>query len=219
MKLKLFLLGLLLFLDIPATAQIATMCLPDPTQPWCLSGTYIKPSDSTRKVSIGDLITAGSGTGITVNDVGSLERTIYKITIGKTAFVTAGVTSDVTVATLPAKMRLVGVIGDLTQVFACTATCTSSTLSFVFGKSAGGNEYLVSFDADASTAVFGDADGELGTSINAAGAIQGGDLASWASTTALKLRLTSGTGNIGTGTVTNLSQGSLTLYLTVEQFP
>lgn len=166
----------------------------------------------------GAAITVGSGTGITVNSTGEVRRTVYKVTIARTAFVCAAVTCDVTLATLPAKSRIVGIVADITQTFACTATCTSSTLSMTVGSSAGGTQYLASFDADAAVARFGLVDADLGTALVRAAAVQGGDLPSWTGATAVSLRLTSGTGNIGNGSATNLSQGSITLYLTVEVY-
>lgn len=164
-------------------------------------------------------LTVGSGTGVTVNDVGSLRELVYKVTIDRTAFVAAAVTSDVTIATFPAKTQLVAVMADLTQTFACTATCTSSTLSFVLGRGSGGAQFLASFDADAAAAQFGDADAELGTTMTRAAAIQAGSFEAWASTQAVVLRLTSGTGNIGNGSATNLSQGSVTIYLVARVLP
>lgn len=162
------------------------------------------------------LITAGAATGVTVNDAGTLRKMAYKVTVDRTAFVCAAVTCDVTIGTLPAKSRLLSVIADITQTFACTATCTSSTLSMTLGSSAGGTNFLLSFDADAATAQFGDADAELGAGISRANAVQAGFIGSWSSTTPISLRLTSGTGNIGNGAATNLSQGSVSFIVTVE---
>jgi hypothetical protein len=165
------------------------------------------------------VITAGSGTGVTVNNAGSVQQHLYKVTIDRTAFVCAATTCDVTIATLPAKTFVVHALADLTTTFACTATCTTGTLSFVLGKTAGGAEYLVSFDADAAAVVRGDAAAELGASLTEATIPTAiGDLASWTATTAVVLRLTSGTGNIGNGAATNLSQGSVTLYLTTVRY-
>lgn len=162
-------------------------------------------------------ITAATATGTTVNDPGEVRALTYKVTLDKTAFVCAATTCDVTIGTLPANTWLVNVTAALTQTFACTATCTSSTLSMILGKGAGGSEYLASLDADAAVAIFGDADAELGTAMVRAAAVQGGTFTS--ASQAVVLRLTSGTGNIGNGTVTNLSQGSITVYLTTRVLP
>ena len=64
---------------------------------------------------------------------------------------------------------------------------------------------------------FGDADGELGTAVERTAAIQGGAFS--AGGNIVSLRLTSGTGNVGNGTATNLSQGSVTFYLVTEILP
>lgn len=168
----------------------------------------------------GPQITAGSGTGVTLNQAGLVGETVYKITVDRTQFIAAAVTADFTVATLPAKTFVRSALIDLTQAFACTATCTSSTLSATLGKTAGGNQYLVSFDADAAAGQFGDAAAELGASLTPASVpTLNGDLASWTTTTAVVLRMTSGTGNIGTGTATNFSQGAMTVYLTTVKMP
>lgn len=165
-------------------------------------------------------ITVSTGTGLTTANPGEVREVIYKFTVDKTAFVCAAVTCDVTLGTLPAKTLVRHALADVTQVFACTATCTTSTLSATVGKTAGGNQYLVSFDADAATAQFGDAASELGASLAPATVpTLDGDLASWSAGTAVVLRMTSGTGNIGTGVATNFSTGSVTFYITTIKMP
>ena len=138
---------------------------------------------------------------------------------GSVATVKSAVTADWTVVTLPAKTILNAIYVDKTVAFACTAVCTSSTLSVTVGSSAGDNNLVLSFDADAAAAVYGDADAELGAGITNAGAIQGGFLGSWTTTTPVSMRLTSGTGNIGDDATTNLSQGTLVFYLITERLP
>lgn len=161
--------------------------------------------------------TAGSATGLTVATNGYLQTGVYKVTVATTAFVCAATTCDLTIGTLPANTWLTNATAQITATFACTATCTSSTLSFVLGKGSGGAEYLASFDADAATGYFGDADAEMGTLMTRAAAIQGGTFTS--GTQAVVLRLTSGTGNIGTGAATNLSQGAITIWLKTTVLP
>lgn len=168
----------------------------------------------------GPAITQGAGTGITVNSVGEPRQLVYKVTVASTAFICAATTCDVTIATLPAKTFVQHALADLTVTFACAAVCTTSTLSATLGKTAGGNQYLLSFDADAATGQFGDAAAELGASLAPATIpTEAGDLASWTATTTVVLRLTSGTGNIGTGAASNLSQGSVAFYLTTVVMP
>lgn len=166
-------------------------------------------------------ITVGGGTGITVNQTGSAQQMTYKVTVAFGNFIAAAVTADVTLATLPAKTILQYAIADLTTPFVCAGTCTTATLSMTCGKTAGGNEYLVSFDADAAAAQFGDAQAELGAALKTVTppSTPLGDLPSWAGTTAVQCRMTSGTGNIGTGAATNFNAGSITFYLVTTVMP
>jgi hypothetical protein len=145
---------------------------------------------------------------------------VFKTVISSARFVTASTDADVTVFTIPAKAFVQHVLVDLTQTFACTDTCTTSTLSAYVGKTAGGNQYVLSFDADASVGQFGDAAAELGASLAPATApTLIGDLGSWTAATTMSVRLHSGTGNIGTGTATHLSQGSMTVFVTYVLMP
>lgn len=157
--------------------------------------------------------TMGSGTGITqcIDVVGGI-----RCTVGSTQFVAAATTADFTVTTLPANTRVWQADANLTTTFACSATCTTATLSLQLGKGAGGTEYLASIDADAATGWFGDADAEMGTLLTRAAAIQAGTFST--SAQAVVLRLTSGAGNIGNGSVTNLSQGSVTIFMRFNAF-
>lgn len=159
----------------------------------------------------GSKITAGSGTGVTVNEVGALQRLIYKVTVTYEALSAAGLTADKTIATLPAKMRLVGIVADTTTKYIGGAV-TAATL--IVGKSAGGNEYIVSHDVFAAAITKGLADADLGTSINRASAIQGGDLPSWTATTIVSVRLTTVTANTNA-----ITQGQTVFYLVTEQMP
>lgn len=161
-------------------------------------------------------VTAGSGTGVTVNVTGEVRRVVYKVTVIQSHWDAAAVTQDLTIATLPAKSRITEVIAEVTEQFACTAVCTTATLSMVVGKGAGGAEYLDSFDVDVATDEFGDVDAERGASLQ--GVVNGE--VTWGSTQTVVARLTSGTGNLGDGAgATNLSGGDVTFYITTEELP
>jgi hypothetical protein len=166
-------------------------------------------------LSAADVITPGSGTAVTVDEAGVVAPRIYKVTVTETHWNAAALTQDLTIATLPAKARILGVVADITEQFACTAVCTTATLSMVVGKGAGGAEYLDSFDADAAAAQFGDADAERGASLDG---VVNGEI-TWGSTQAVVARLTSGTGNLGDGADTNLSGGDVTFYIKTETLP
>ncbi len=163
------------------------------------------------------IITAGSGTGVTVDSKGYLRRQVYKVSVTQAQWIDAALTHDLTIATLPAKTRITEIIADITEQFACTATCTSSTLSMIVGVAAGDlDAYLDSFDVDAATAQFGLVDAERGVVLQG---IINGEMPSWSGTTAISARLTSGTGNLGDGATTNLSGGDVTFYITTEEMP
>ena len=183
----------------------------------------IGASGATRPRSLflaGAALTVGSGTGVTVNDSGEVRQLVYKVTVAYTQFVTNGLTHDVTVATLPAKAFVQHVLADLTTTFACAAVCTTATLSMTAGTAAGGNQYLLLFDADAAAAQFGDADAEFGAALaQATVPTPIGSLGAWAATTPVSVRLTSAVGNLGSGAATNLSQGSVTIYVTATVLP
>jgi hypothetical protein len=165
-------------------------------------------------------ITGTAAIGTSVLYLGTIRTQVYKVTVAKEAFIANDVTQDITLGTLPAKTFLTAVIADVSVPLVCGSVCTTATLSAVVGKTAGTNEYLVSFDLDAAAAVFGDADAEYGASL-ARATVQTriGDLGSWAATQAVILRATSGTGNWGNGSATNLSAGSITFYLVTTRFP
>ncbi len=165
---------------------------------------------------IGPKITEGSGTGVTTNVDAEVRRVTYKITVLQSQWIAAATTADFTIATLPAKTRIFEIIADVTEQFACTAVCTSTTLDMTVGKTAGAAEYLDSFDVDAATAQFGIVDAERGSALQG---IINGEIASWGSTQDVIARLTSGTGNIGDGASTNLSGGDITFYITTEVLP
>lgn len=143
------------------------------------------------------------------------------MTYGVSAFTAAAVTQDITIGIVPKKFKVLWVVADVTTAFTCASVCTTSTLSMTVGKTAGGNEYLASFDLDAAIATFGLTSAQGGTAFvtGAAVPVQGGDIPSWTAATTVQARFTSGTGNIGTGTATNLGVGSITFYLTGYALP
>lgn len=156
-------------------------------------------------------ITVGSGTGVTVNATGELTRVTYKVTVTFAALAATGLTADKVIATLPAKTRLVSIITDTTTPYTGGGV-TAATL--IVGKTTGGNEYIVSHDVLSAAIVKGLADADLGTSINRANAVQGGDLPSWTTTTNISVRLTTVTANTD-----QLTAGSTTYYLVTEKMP
>ena len=145
---------------------------------------------------------------------------VYKVTSTFSTVTTNGTTHDETLITLPAKTYITHVIADLTTAYVCEDTCTTATLSATVGSAAGGTQFLLSFDADAAAAQFGDAAAELGASVNPATVpTMIGVLGSWASTSIVSYRLTSAVGALATAGATNLSAGSVTFYITTVWTP
>jgi len=143
----------------------------------------------------------------------------YKVTASYTQFAAAAVTSDLTLVSLPPKSQIIAVVADLTTQFNCASVCTGSSLSMMVGTAAGGSQVMASgLDLDLATTQFGLADANMGSGLTRAAAIQGGLFGSWTAATPIVMRLTSGVGNVGNGTVTNLSQGSVTFYVLVRRF-
>ena len=70
----------------------------------------------------GPAITPGTGTAVVVNEAAIATRAVYKVTVGYQQFTSLALTHDVTLATLPAKVRLVSIVADLTQTFSCAST-------------------------------------------------------------------------------------------------
>jgi hypothetical protein len=165
-------------------------------------------------------ITAGADASVVIS--GSVDRMTYKATVMATscaaAFQAAATTADCTIATLPAKTRLLAVYADVTAAFTCSGTCTG-TKTIGAGKTAGGTEILAAGLNVAVTGQFGLADANLGTAMVRAAAIQGGYLNSWTATTPVIVRFTSGTGNWGDGAATFVNAGSVTFYLITERLP
>lgn len=156
-------------------------------------------------------ITAGSGTGLTVNNAAEVRRMVYKVTVTFQALAAAALTADKVIAVLPAKTRLVGIVADTTIKY-IGGLVSAATL--VVGKTVGGTEYVLSHDVFTAAIVKGNADADLGTALTRATAVQGGDLPSWTAGTDVSIRLTT------VGANTNaLTQGSTTYYLVTEMMP
>jgi len=164
-------------------------------------------------------LTPGAGTGITVNDPGSVRTQVYKVSLAKEAFAAAAVTNNTVIATMPVGTILHSVVARVTQAFVCAAVCTTATLSATLGIAPGGTEFLVSFDLDAAIATFGDANAEMGSALSIAGQFNSGYVSSFTQAEPVTLQATSGTGNWGDGVNTNLSAGAVTFYLLATVLP
>jgi hypothetical protein len=155
-------------------------------------------------------ITAGTGTGLTVNVLGNLNRQVYKVTVTYAGFSAAALTADHTIATLPAKTKIVGFYADTTTPFTGGGVTAAS---LTVGKSAGGVEYIATHDVLSAAITRGLADADMGTELTRAAAIQGGAIVNWIGTTTVSARLTTVTANTNA-----LTAGSVTFYIVTERF-
>jgi len=160
-------------------------------------------------------ITAGSGTGITVNDTGRFAQQIYKVTTTYAAYSDTDLTKGIVIATLPAKTRLVAAYADTTQAYAGT-DITAVTLE-VGVTAEGAAEILAAHDVKTGTTTKGLADADMGTGMTRAAQIQGAYTPSFTGTTAVYATIDATTG--AATTLANLTAGSTTFYLITERLP
>lgn len=105
--------------------------------------------------------TAGSGTGITVNNTGNVRPFVHKVTVTSAAM-TAAATTDLTLWTTAVSTRIIRVKADVTTKFIGGAL-TAVTLKC--GSTAAGGEYLLAGDVFTAAIVLGDVVAEMGAGV------------------------------------------------------
>jgi hypothetical protein len=160
-------------------------------------------------------ITAGSGTGVTVNTNGNIAQQVYKVTTTYAAYSDSDLTKGIVIATLPAKTRLVAAYADTTQAYAGT-DITAATLE-VGITAEGAAEILATGNVFAGAILLGDADAEMGTAMTRAAKEQGAYMPSFTGTTAIYATIDATTG--AATTLANLTAGSTTFYIVTERLP
>ena len=153
--------------------------------------------------------------GGTINNRGHVGRQVWKVTIAKDAWINAAAAQYFYFCTLPLKTAVVGCYCDTTEAFAGLA----GTITASVGQGGTPTGYIASHDVKTATITKGMADADLGALLNRAGAVQGGHVPSWTGNAQVYLALTSGTGNLGNGVTTNLTNGTITVYLITETQP
>lgn len=156
-------------------------------------------------------ITVGSGTGVTVNDTGSVRRVTYKVTVTYQALSAAATTADKTIATLPAKTRVIAIYADTTTKYIGGAV---SACALIVGTTVGGAELIATHDVFTAAITRGLVDADMGSLMTRAAAIQGGTMPSFTATNIVTVRITTTTANTD-----QLTQGSTTYYIETEQLP
>jgi hypothetical protein len=155
-------------------------------------------------------ITAGTGTGLTVNVAGQSVRQLYKVTLTYAGLATAGATSDHVIATLPDKTKIVAIYADTTVPY---TGGTVATATLKVGNTTGGAQYIAVHDVLSGAVLKGLADADMGSEMTRAALIQNGGVVNWTTTTPVSVRLT-----CGTDTCDHLTAGSTTYYIITERY-
>jgi hypothetical protein len=197
----------------PVRATSPTIVTPVLTSPAMTTPVLGEPtSGDLSNCNLADaLVTAGSGTGITVDLTGRLRSQIYKVTVDYTAFADTDTAKGVVIATLPAKMKIVGCYAGTTTKYIGGAV-TAATLKV--GKAAeAAVEILAAHDVFTAVTTKGLADADMGTGMTRAAQIQGGYMLSWTDAVAIYATITTTTANTNA-----LTQGSTTYYIETIQY-
>lgn len=150
--------------------------------------------------------------GIQLERVGSQDRGTWKVTVPFWAFTANALNQTIYIATLPAATKVCVAKSKTTTAFAGTA----GTLQLSMGVLADG-DLLSAHDVKTAAINKGYASADLGAGL--AAATQGGWTPSPTGAAQAYIKLVSSSGNLGNGTATNLTAGSVTLYLTTEVEP
>lgn len=168
--------------------------------------------DSSGNVGITNAaITAGSGTGITVNHTGWVNQQVYKVTTTYAAYSDTDTTKGIVIATLPAKTKLIACYADTTAEYTGGAVSAATLRVGVTAEDAA--EILADHDVLSGAVTKGLADADMGTSMTRAAAIQGGYLPSWTGTTAIYATINTTDANTNA-----LTTGSTTFYLVTARY-
>ena len=151
--------------------------------------------------------------GVTQNSYGYLGRQTWKVTIDKSAWTAAATSQSLVIATLPVKARIVGAYADITTAYAGLAGTINLSVA-----TTGGVDLLSPADVKTAAVTLGLTAGQLGAGLST-NFVQNAYVPSWSGASQIQVILASGTGNIGTGTVTNLTDGVTTIYLITETLP
>lgn len=140
---------------------------------------------------------------------GALRNGFFKTTIPYTAFSDPGDTITLVLADIPAKTRITSVVADVTTAFDIPAPATDMLMAVGW---VGNEDDLIDVFTAVAPITRGLADGDLGTALTRATAVQGGAIPSWTATKQLSVTLFAETG----GPLEDLTQGSVTVYVTYE---
>ena len=141
----------------------------------------------------------------------AIAPSVRKFTIPYTYIVNSATSTSFYLLDIPALCKVISLYAVVNTGF----TLGASTISITVGTTTG-NEYLLSKTVSGGfTGAVGNAVAELGTYLAPTTAVQGGH-AVFGATEQIRIVFTSSSGNLGTGTVTNLTTGSLDVYIVTQ---
>lgn len=143
--------------------------------------------------------------GVTVSANGVVGQAVYKVVVDKSAFVTEDTTSTVQIGVLPIGCSVLRAYMQVTEAFALGM----SALTLAVGIDTNVDGAVEESDATDDAVVYGDESAERGADL--------GKFLTLAEAKDLTMTLVSDTDDIGDGTVTALTAGSVTVWLVVEK--
>lgn len=132
-------------------------------------------------------LTAGSGTGLTVNEKGLVQSVVYKVTLTFAGLSAAATNAKHTIATLPAGMKMVGMIANTTIAYAGTGITDAD---IIVGIDSGVEDaFMKTHDVDGGTIIVGDVrTTDLGAELDGA-TVDALDFIDFSGTTVISVRI------------------------------
>lgn len=137
---------------------------------------------------------------------GKVQHKVAVVTVLHTHAQAAAATKDVVLLTMPAQSRVLRVVADVTEVFDGGAI---SDCDVTVGHTAGGAEYLASFDVDTAVGTFGEVAAEIGAGLTSATIAD----VRWAAST-VQCRFTAVGANLS-----ELTTGRMVVYIEYVTYP
>lgn len=154
---------------------------------------------------------APSATGVQVLYTGLNPVQCHKVRLNYNAMTAAAATQDVTLWTLPAGFVLQRIIAETVTAWAGTGV---TDVDVTVGSSAGGNQYLLSFDVDTAAIIAGDVVAEIGAGLVDATRADVTVSANEFAATTLQCRVTAAGANVNA-----MTAGTLDFYIIGYQLP